>query len=158
MSAKLNVTSHETLNAILLPIAHGLAGRLRSLVLALDRLDRLESGSGEWRAGFAGAELSEAATALVLRALRTGAEPTNFSILTVLAATDTKALGYLIEVTGLGRLVLSERLNDLVQVGLVTRLIDTDHAQITAAGASMVRLVNEIVAGVKEGYLAQKND
>jgi hypothetical protein len=60
------------------------------------------------------------------------------------------------EETGLGRLVLSERLNDLVQVGLATRLIDTDHAQITAAGAGIVRLVEALIADVAKQYLEDK--
>ncbi len=136
-------------------VAGGLTGRLRSLVIALDRLDRLESGSGEWLSGFAEAELAEAATALTLRAFQTSADPANFVILTALAADDSQAIGHLIESTGIGRLVLSEHLNDLVQVGLATRLIDTDHAQITAAGASLVHLVNQIVTEVTGQYLAK---
>jgi DNA-binding HxlR family transcriptional regulator len=135
-------------------IAGGLVGRLRSLVVALDRLDRLESGSGEWLSGFAGAELPEAATALTLRALHASADPANFTILTALTADDSQAIDRLIETTGVGRLVLSERLNDLVQVGLATRMIDTDHAQITAAGASLVHLVDQIITEVTEQYLA----
>ena len=133
-------------------VAGGLAGRLRSLVIALDRLDRLESGSGQWLSGFAEAELEESATALTLRALQTSADPANFAILNALAG-DSQAIDHLIETTGIGRLVLSERLNDLVQVGLATRLIDTDHAQITAAGASLVHLVNQIVTEVTGQYL-----
>lgn len=137
---------------LLANVAAGLAGRLRSLVVALDRLDRLESGSGAWRARFEEAELPEAATELTLRALRTGADPANFRILRALAADDSHALGRLIETTGLGRLVLSERLNDLVQVGLATRLIDTDHAQITPAGASLLRLVEALVDAAVQQY------
>lgn len=122
-------------------VATGLAGRLRSLIMALDRLDRLESGSGTWLAKFKAEELPEAATELALRALRASADPTNFVILQPLTTEDSRSLTQLIDITGLGRLSLSERLNDLAQVGLAIRLIDTDHAQITAAGASLVRLV-----------------
>jgi hypothetical protein len=135
-------------------VAGGLTGRLRSLVIALDRLDRLESGSGVWRSGFAEAELTEAAAALTLRALQTSANPANFAILKSLAVEYSQAIDHLIETTGIGRLVISERLNDLVQVGLATRLIDTDHAQITAAGASIVQLIDQIVAKVSDQYLA----
>jgi hypothetical protein len=135
-------------------IAGGLTGRLRSLVIALDRLDRLESGSGVWRSGFAETELTEAAVALTLRALQTGANPANFAVLKALAVENSQAIDHLIETTGIGRLVISERLNDLVQVGFATRLIDTDHAQITAAGASIVKLIDQIVAKVSEQYLA----
>lgn len=137
-------------------VSGGLAGRLYSLVTALDRLDRLESGSGTWLADFDSPELTEAATELTLRALRTIAEPTNFMLLEALAAGDSHSLSYLIETTGLGRLVLSERLNDLVQVGLAARLIDTDHAQITSAGAGAVRLVEALIARVMQQYLASK--
>ncbi|MFQ5614080.1 MAG: hypothetical protein ACE5H9_18315 [Anaerolineae bacterium] len=133
-------------------VAAGLAGRLRSLVLALDRLDRLESGSGGWLSSLDDAELSEAAAELTLRALRTVADPGNFAVLKALAPADSQSMGWLIETTGLGRLALSERLNDLVQVGLVTRLIDTDHVQITAAGAGMVHLIEALAAGVIEQY------
>ncbi|MFQ5418845.1 MAG: hypothetical protein ACE5FD_00115 [Anaerolineae bacterium] len=126
-------------------IAAGLAGRLRSLVIALDRLDRLESGSGAWRRGFATAELDESATAMTLRLFSTVGDPANFTILQQLETADSHPLPTLMAETGLGRLVLSERLNDLVQVGLVTRLIDTNHAQITAAGVAVVQLVGAIV-------------
>jgi len=136
-------------------VAAGLASRLRALVAALDRLDRLESGSGTWLAGFAETELSSAATELSLRALRTVADPANFAVLQALAGDASHPLSHVIDITGLGRLVLSERLNDLVQVGLATRLIDTDHAQITGAGASLIRLIDALIAEVAAQYLAR---
>lgn len=144
-------------SAIYKNIASGLAGRLRLLVRALDRLDRLESGSGEWKAGFVETELSEAATGLTLRLLSTVADSTNFAILNILTTDGSFSMKKLMERSGVGRLVLSERLNDLVQVGLVSRLIDTDQAQITGAGANMVRLVKLISSAVEEQYLAQES-
>lgn len=137
-------------------IAGGLAGRLRALVMTQDRLDRLESGSGQWREGFVAEELPESASFLTLRVLHTVGDPTNFTILQLLATADSQTIPALIAETGVGRLVLSERLNDLVQVGLVTRLIDTDHAQITAAGASIVRLVKQMANQIEETFLGQK--
>jgi hypothetical protein len=134
-------------------IAGGLTGRLRSLVIAIDRLDRLESGSGDWLSGFTKSELGEAASALTLRALQTSADPVNFTILAALATDDSLAIDQLIESTKIGRLETTERLNDLVQVGFATRLIDTDHAQITAAGASLVHLVRQIMSEVTSQYL-----
>ena len=131
---------------LIVNIASGLAGRLRSLVMALDRLDRLESGSGAWQANFETKELPNAAIELTLRGLRTIADPTNFIILKALATAETHSLSRLIETTALDRLILSERLNDLVQVGLALRLIDTDHAQITAAGVNAVHLVEALAA------------
>ncbi len=126
-------------------IAGGLAGRLRSLVAVLDRFDRLESGSGTWRSTFADDELPEAATELALRTLRTVAAPNNFTLLRTLATSNSHSIDQLMKITGSGRLVLAEQLNDMVQVGLATRLIDTDHAQITVAGASMVCLVETLI-------------
>lgn len=127
------------------------------LVLALDRLDRLESGSGTWRANFVTDELPDAATELALRTLRTVGDPTNFVILKTLATDETHAIDALIKTTRLGRLVLSERLNDLVQIGLASRLIDTNHAQITAAGANMVVLIEALATKVTEQYTSNDN-
>jgi hypothetical protein len=143
---------NEKAEHLIANIASGLSGRLRSLVVALDRLDRLESGSGRWLSESGDAELPDAAMELTLRALRIGAEPTNFAILKSLAAEDSMTIGRLMATSSLGRLVLSERLNDLVQVGMATRLIDTDHAQITAAGAAMVALINGIAGRVADDY------
>ncbi len=139
-------------------IAEGVAGRLRSLVLVLDRLDRLESGSGEWLAGFADGELPEAAEAMTLRALHTASDPANYAILKALGAGESSKIGDLMAVTGYGRLPLTERLNDLVQVGLASRLIDTDHAQITAAGAAMSELIDLLIGQVMERYVAGVNN
>jgi len=136
-------------------VAAGLTSRLSALVAALDRLDRLESGSGTWLAGFVDSELPGAATELSLRALRTVADPGNFALLQALASDASQPLSHVIDTTGMGRLVLSERLNDLVQVGLASRLIDTDHAQITGAGASFIRLIDALIAEVAAQYLAQ---
>ncbi len=136
-------------------IAGGLAGRLRSLVAVLDRLDRLESGSGTWLSTFDDDELPEAATELTLRALRTVANPNNFALLRALSASDSRSIGQLMEITGFGRLALSEQLNDLMQVGLATRLIDTDHAQVTAAGVSMVCLVETLIDQTTKLYNKQ---
>ena len=46
--------------------------------------------------------------------------------------------------TGPGRLALTERVNDLVQLDLAARNIDTNHVQITAAGAALFGLINSI--------------
>ncbi len=121
-----------------------LAMRLRDMARMLDRLDRLESGTGEWLAAQGDGALQEAATDMTLRALRAAADPTNFALLTFLAAHATAPMMELEKATGLGRLLLSERLNDLIQVGLAGRNIDTDQAQISAGGAALVGLINSI--------------
>lgn len=143
-------------NNLTTEIAEGLAGRLRTLARSLDRLDRLESGSGKWLSNFRETELPASAAFLILRALHTASEPTNYQILITLSQNPSLPLSRLLESSSLTRLPLSERLNDLVQVGLATRLIDTDHAQITAAGAKMVEWIAGLVEEVMEVYKVDK--
>ena len=125
-------------------LSFALAMRLRDLARLIDRLDRLESGTGDWLAGQSEGALREAASDLTLRALRTAADPTNFAILTFLSAQASVPIAGLEAAVSLGRLALVERVNDLVQVGLAGRNIDTDHVQGTAAGAAIIGLINSI--------------
>jgi DNA-binding HxlR family transcriptional regulator len=133
-------------------LAAGIADRLRLLVIAIDRLDRLETGSGEWLNRFPAEELPAAARELTLRTLRTATEPGHFALLQALAAAETQSLGQLMATLGWGRLTLTEYLNDLIQVGLVGRNIDTDHAQITSAGLALVRWLQALVVAVSQNY------
>ena len=125
-------------------LAFTLALRLRDIARMLDRLDRLESGTGEWLAAQGDGALTEAAREMTLRALRVAADPTNFAILTFLSQHTSAPMAELEKASGLGRLALTERVNDLVQVGLAGRNIDTDHVQGTAAGAALVGLISSI--------------
>jgi DNA-binding HxlR family transcriptional regulator len=121
-----------------------LALRLRDLARVADRLDRLESGTGAWLASQRDADWRAAAAEMTLRALRAAADPTNFAILTCLKSQASASMADLEKAVGLGRLPLTERLNDLVQVGLAARNVDTDHAQTTAGGAALVGLLTSI--------------
>jgi hypothetical protein len=125
-------------------LSSALALRLRDIARLLDRLDRLESGTGEWLASQGEGALREAATDMTLRALRAAADPANFAILAFLSAHTSAPIAELETATGFGRLALAERVNDLVQVGLAGRNIDTDHVQGTAAGAALVGLIHNI--------------
>lgn len=125
-------------------LSAALALRLRDLARMADRLDRLESGTGEWLASQDGAALRDAAADMTLRALRAAADPANFAILAFLASRASAPMAELEKAAGLGRLALGERVNDLIQVGLAARNIDTDHAQITAAGNALVGLFDSI--------------
>ena len=125
-------------------LSSALALRLRDLARLLDRLDRLESGTGEWLTTHTEADMKDAALDMTLRALRVASDPTNFSILEFLAARSTATVAALEQASGLGRLALAERVNDLVQVGLAGRNIDTDQVQGTEAGAAVVGLIEGI--------------
>ena len=125
-------------------LSSALALRLRDLARMLDRLDRLESGTGTWLASQADGDFAAAAIDMTLRALRGAADPTNFAILAFLSRHTTAPMAELEGAAGLGRLALAERVNDLVQVGLAARNIDTDQVQGTAAGAALVGLINSM--------------
>ena len=130
-------------------LAEGLWGRLRDTILALRRLETFtfvpeNPGVGtEWlRALLENPRLlDEVATEAALRALRTGAEAVNFRILTHLADGNPVPLAELAKSTGLPRLVLSERVNDLVQVGLAGRDLETDAIAPTPATRGFLDLV-----------------
>jgi len=125
-------------------LSAALAFRLRDIARMLDRLDRLESGTGEWLAKRQSEDWQSAATEMTLRALRVAADPTNYAILAFLSLHASAPVAELENATGLGRLALAERINDLVQVGLAGRNIDTDQVQGTAAGAALTGLINSI--------------
>lgn len=122
-------------------LAQTMARRLRDISRVLDRLDRLEAGSGRWLSEQDEASLAESALGMTLRTLRLAADAHNYAVLTYLAKHDASPVATVQEIVQLDRMTLSERLNDLVQVGLVIREIDTDHVQISDAGKVIVELI-----------------
>lgn len=127
-----------------------LALRLRDLARMLDRLDRLESGTGAWLASQRPEDFSAAAQEMTLRALRVASDSTNFSLLRRLSEAATFSTVELEREAGLGRLALRERLNDLVQVGLISVNIDTDQVQVTQAGVALTQLFASISQAAAE--------
>jgi len=133
-------------------VAEGLWGRLRDTILALRRLETFtfvpeDPGAGpEWLPRLLEDPrlLDEVATEVVLRAFRTGAEAVNFRILTRLADGNPVALAELAEAARLPRLVLSERVNDLVQVGLAARDLEKDAVSATPGTRGFLTLVEEL--------------
>lgn len=136
-------------------IAVGIAGRMRALVLTLDRLDRLEAGTGKWLEEFNKNELDQAATDMSLRALQASTKPKNYAILKKLSMQPSFSMKELTDTLKQDRLGMSERLNDLIQVGLVTREIDTDQAQITPSGTDMVRMISDLSSQAASQYQAK---
>ena len=125
-------------------LSFALAMRLRDIARMVDRLDRLESGTGGWLASQTEADWDRAAGDMALRAVRAAASPTSFAILSFLSTHAAAPMRELEEAAGLGRVALSECVNDLVQVGLAARNVDTDQVQITAGGAALVALIQSI--------------
>lgn len=125
-------------------VGKALGARLREIEAAVDRY-----GAFAFRPGDAApppalrdGEAGEAARELVLRALRTAGDPLNFRLLAWLSEGDA-SLEELAGTAGVARLVLWERLSDLVQGGLAVRSLEGDRAGLTPAGLAVVELVTE---------------
>ena len=135
-------------------ILAGLVDRVRSLLLALDRRDRLET-AGEfvgWLQQQTREQLDDIAREMLLRALRCAGDPVNYRILQRLDGLDAVDAADLLRDTDLGRVALSERLNDLAQVGLISRDTVDDQVRGTSLAAG-VRAVVERIALESGGRL-----
>ena len=124
------------------------ASVLRYHMSVLDREDRLESGTGDWRSSFIGDADARLATAQasVLRTLQMAVDERYFVILEALAGPGHLRTGDLAEASGIGRLTLQERVSDLVSAGLVAKVPEADQVSISSAGAVVVELVREATA------------
>ncbi len=123
---------------------------LRLHIAVIDREDRLESGTGEWRTTFTEDDLArdDASREAILRALRTAFDPVNFSILRSLSEHVGTPIEQLAEEVGLGRLPLAERIGDLVSAGLVTKIPEANQVAGSELAAALVDLV---VRGAEAG-------
>jgi len=104
-------------------ILAGLVDRVRSLLLVLDRRDRLET-AGEfagWLQQQSRGQLDDIAREMLLRVLRCAGDPVNYRILERLDGLNAVNAADLMQDTDLDRVALSERLNDLAQVGLISQ-------------------------------------
>ena len=124
----------------------------------MDRQDRLESADAffGWLAAETETErLGEHAREMLLRALKIVADPVNLDLLRGLDPLDAVEFAGLQEATGLGRVALSERLNDLVQSGLASRELVGDQVRSTPLGAGLVEWI-ETIAGLTGAALVEQ--
>jgi hypothetical protein len=136
-------------------IAEDLWQRFRLLAMVIDRTDSfvgmtpvggaIENFSGEqtpsrWLHALVNNhdEVRAIAGDLVLRAFRVALEPTNFTILLKLREQPAVPLPDLMQATQLNRLSLNERVNDLIQVGLAVKDMQTGQVQGTKATEAIV--------------------
>lgn len=126
---------------------------MRTLLRALDRQDRLETAQAfvGWleREAEAG-RLPDAARELFLRALRVAGDPVNYRILQLLEPAGTVDLSALVQRTGLDRVAASERVNDLVQVGLAARDLVGDQIRGTPLASGLLGFVEGLAARAGE--------
>lgn len=136
-------------------LGRALAPRLAEIAAALDRYAAFafSPGGGEAPPALEPGEGAEAGRELVLRALRAASDPLNDRILRRLGEGDA-ALLLLAEVVALPRLAVWERVNDLVQTGLVARSLEGDRAGLTEAGATLLELVGQASAAAADGVRA----
>ena len=123
-------------------LVDGLWARLRNVLIALDRMDRLETATdfAGWVEGFQQDEAQIEATARdwVLRAVRLGSDSLNYRILQALQDADGLSIPQLMQATNMARVELTERIKDLAQVGFVVQALDMDSVQGTLAAKGMV--------------------
>jgi hypothetical protein len=127
-------------------LAEAVWGRIRTLALAADRLDRLPENPGGVAAVEGTGELL--AREFVLRLWRVAADPTNYALLRRLVRDSSVPLVGLSAEVGLPPLAVAERVADLVQVGLAARSLVGDQVQATAAATAVVELVEAVQAEV----------
>ena len=130
------------------PIGEGLATRLRELVAAMRRYDAFVGQPGQDpppTVALCDGDEHAAATVLVLRALRTCADPVNWRLLERLTAGEAP-MSELAVLLGCPGVAAWEQVNDLVQVGVVARAVEHDRVTLTAAGDGMVAMI-EAMAG-----------
>lgn len=136
-------------------IAEDIYQRFRLLAMVIDRTDSFvgmapasgaienladEQSPSRWLHALANNhdEVKAIAGDLVLRALRVALEPANFAILLKLREQPAVSLHYLMQATRLNRLSLSEYVNDLIQVGLAVKDVQTGQVQGTKAAEALV--------------------
>ena len=127
-------------------ILTGLVERVRSLLLGLDRRDRLET-AGEfvgWLQRQTREQLDDIARSMLLRALRCAGDAVNFQILTQLDVLNAVDIADLMPKTGLDRVAVSERLNDLAQVGLISQDVVGDQVSGTSLAAGVQALIERV--------------
>ena len=145
--------------------AAGLWSRFRDIAMALRRLQNFNFAADgvegrftdRWLEGLVkdDAALASVGRELVLRAFRAGADTINFEILTHLRDEEAVALSHLAQVTGLPPFTVSERVNDLVQVGLAAQVLEQGAVRATPLTRGFLGMVGEIdrrlTAKIREG-------
>lgn len=146
-------------------IASGAWTRLRNLIGALDRLDRLETARefDGWLAQFSHDENALDATIqeFLLRALRLVGDPLNFQILARLDADNGTPMTGLLAHTNLSRVDLTERVNEMARAGLTVQPLEEDNIQATPFGIGILdwleRVREQIKTLAREDYLLNPN-
>lgn len=143
--------------------------RFRAIALAIDQTQRFvaitpgtESINAQelWLKNLSNhpEEVQEIARDLLLRAFRVALDSTNYRILQNILKESWVATSELVKVSGLNTFSLSERVNDLIQVGLVVKDVQTGQVQATKAAQRLVELMEELQNGLSSNILEKFKD
>ncbi|MHB8340855.1 MAG: hypothetical protein ACYDB7_06725 [Mycobacteriales bacterium] len=138
-------------------IANSLATRIREIAAAQERSSSFvrSPAGGAALEGSGGGDLTSpsgltaAARDLVVRLCRTLGVPANVELLALLAASD-RGDAELAGQTGLDALVLWERVNELIQVGLARRDLSAGRVGLTSAGVGIAEIGQLLLAAVEQ--------
>lgn len=139
-------------------LARALAARLRDATQAGERLAAFAFTEGEPapEAELRDGEELAAAHDFLLRVLHGVSEPTSWAALSAaMPAGDRVPLDRLTERLGLPRLAVTERVNGLIQLGLLTRDLEHDAVVATPAGEALFELICELDAEIA-GWLEKR--
>jgi len=92
----------------------------------------------------------DAVREFTLRVFRRGADPINHWILRTVTTNGSATIETLEPEVGLTKASLSERVNDLVQVGLLSRTIDGDGVQPTVLTEGFLGVVEDVTDRVSD--------
>ncbi len=136
-------------------LAEGLWAWVRHLAMAMHRLEGFsfhEGSPGPEEGSLAElqdpARQEDLAREFVLRVFRVGADAAHYRLLRRLRQSDPVPLAELARLEGTGRLAMTERLNEMVQAGLVTRILETDSARPTRLAEGLMDVIEDIAARV----------
>ncbi|MFV2040122.1 MAG: winged helix-turn-helix domain-containing protein, partial [Acidimicrobiales bacterium] len=128
-------------------VGAGFGARLRDVNAAIERQAAFVFGPED--RPVAEADDNGTARDLVLRALGVLADPLNYQLLLHLSKDDA-VLPELCEHLGLGYPAVWERIQDLIQAGLVGRSLDQDLAGLSATGSELVKFVEATARHTRE--------
>jgi len=132
-------------------VGKALGARLEEIEATIERVRAFafEPDAATSRPAVVEGESLDNARELVLRALRMMGDPLHYRTLLRLREGDAD-LAALTALLDLPRLAVWERVNDLVQAGLVARSLEADQAGLSAAGEALVELVETIARATGE--------
>lgn len=140
-------------------LAEGLWFRLRDIALVADRLESFTFAPDRQADDLSPGALGDlqapdrralVARDLVLRVFQVGLNEPNYRILLRLRGSDPVPLSELAALLGVSRIGLVERINDLMQVGLVSRVLETDSVQSARVADGLLALVDYVASRLEQ--------